>query len=485
MVKEAAAIDETDAPDAARAKLLALVADAEDGAEVAERVSAAIGLGAKARARGHPGDVLGGAPAARGPRGADAARRRVRRHPLGRADVPRPARVRRGGSARTHPLLLVCIARPELLRDPSGLGPRWRDADRRSSRSASDQSADLIDEPARARSGSPPTSGRGSPRRPRATRCSSRRCSRMLIDEGLLERDDGHWSARGDLAEVAVPRRSTPCSRRGSISLELEERAVIERGRGRRQGLLLGRGDASCSPEDDRPRVGSHLQTLAAQGARPPGSRRRSPGEDAFRFSHILIRDAAYGAMPKRVAGRPARALRRLARARGGRPDRRVRGDRRLPPRARVPVPRPSSDRWTMRRARSPRRPPNGWPRPAAGRSRTGTSRRPRTCCREPWTSCRRTIRADSTSCETLDGARAVRHPASGGRPDRGGRGRSGRRRPPLGGSRRRAAGLRPAAAETRTSTSWRRSPRSRATSGGSSSGETTWVSPRAAASSA
>ena len=45
LVKEAAAIDETDAPDAARSKLLALVADAEDGAEVAERVSDAIGLG--------------------------------------------------------------------------------------------------------------------------------------------------------------------------------------------------------------------------------------------------------------------------------------------------------------------------------------------------------------------------------------------------------------------------------------------------------
>ena len=45
LVKEAAAIDETDAPDAARSKLRALVADAQDGTEVAERVSDAIGLG--------------------------------------------------------------------------------------------------------------------------------------------------------------------------------------------------------------------------------------------------------------------------------------------------------------------------------------------------------------------------------------------------------------------------------------------------------
>ena len=54
------------------------------------------------------------------------------------------------------------------------------------------------------------------------------------------------------------------------------------------------------SPEDDRPRVGSHLQTLLRKELVRP-DRSRFAGEDAFRFSHILIRDAAYESMPKRA----------------------------------------------------------------------------------------------------------------------------------------------------------------------------------------
>ena len=38
-------------------------------------------------------------------------------------------------------------------------------------------------------------------------------------------------------------------------------------------------------------------------------------GEKAYRFRHVLIRDAAYRSLPKNARRRPARALRRLARA--------------------------------------------------------------------------------------------------------------------------------------------------------------------------
>ena len=63
------------------------------------------------------GDRLGVPQAARG---AGAARRRLRRHPVGRGDVPRPRRGR-GPALAGAPLLLVCLARPELLeRRPHG-----------------------------------------------------------------------------------------------------------------------------------------------------------------------------------------------------------------------------------------------------------------------------------------------------------------------------------------------------------------------------
>ena len=41
------------------------------------------------------------------------------------------------------------------------------------------------------------------------------------------------------------------------------------------------------------------LLALARKELIRPDRDRRSPGEDAFRFRHLLIRDAAYEAMPK------------------------------------------------------------------------------------------------------------------------------------------------------------------------------------------
>ena len=61
-------------------------------------------------------------------------------------------------------------------------------------------------------------------------------------------------------------------------------------------------------------------------------------GEDAFRFRHLLIRDAAYDALPKATRAELHERLRRLARgARHG--SRRAGRDPRLPPRAGVRLP--------------------------------------------------------------------------------------------------------------------------------------------------
>ena len=121
---------------------------------------------------------------------------------------------------------------------------------------------------------------------------------RKLIDERLLERDNGHWSARGDLSEVAVPGTINALLSARLDQLELEERAVIQRASV--VGKIFWWGAVTeLSPEDDRPRVGSHLQTLLRKELVHP-DRSGFAGEDAFRFSHILVRDAAYGSMPKR-----------------------------------------------------------------------------------------------------------------------------------------------------------------------------------------
>jgi tetratricopeptide (TPR) repeat protein len=81
--------------------------------------------------------------------------------------------------------------------------------------------------------------------------------------------------------------------------LEPEERAVIERAS--IEGRLFHRGSvAELLPEQARPRVSSHLMTLVRKEL-IRSDRATVAGDDGFRFGHILIRDAAYDSLPKRL----------------------------------------------------------------------------------------------------------------------------------------------------------------------------------------
>ncbi|MGH3127037.1 MAG: ATP-binding protein [Gaiellaceae bacterium] len=76
------------------------------------------------------------------------------------------------------------------------------------------------------------------------------------------------------------------------------ERAAAQRGSV--EGRLFHRGAvAALLPEPDRTEVGAHLLSLVRKELIRP-DRATLPGDDAFRFGHILIRDAAYDAIPKR-----------------------------------------------------------------------------------------------------------------------------------------------------------------------------------------
>jgi tetratricopeptide (TPR) repeat protein len=78
-----------------------------------------------------------------------------------------------------------------------------------------------------------------------------------------------------------------------------EERVVIERAS--IEGRMFHRGSvAELVPEQARPLVGSHLMTLVRKELIRP-DRATLPGDDGFRFGHILIRDAAYESIPKRL----------------------------------------------------------------------------------------------------------------------------------------------------------------------------------------
>ena len=119
----------------------------------------------------------------------------------------------------------------------------------------------------------------------------------MLIDDGLLRFEDGAWRAAPDLAGVAVPPTIQLLLAARLDRLDPGERAVIERGAV--EGSVFHAGAVTnLAPEPLRPKVRAHLFTLARKELIRP-DRAEFAGEDAFRFRHLLIRDAAYQALPK------------------------------------------------------------------------------------------------------------------------------------------------------------------------------------------
>jgi class 3 adenylate cyclase/tetratricopeptide (TPR) repeat protein len=80
--------------------------------------------------------------------------------------------------------------------------------------------------------------------------------------------------------------------------LGAEERAVLERASV--EGVTFHRGTVQeLLPAGARAAAGGHLMALARKGF-IRADRAQLPGDDGFRFGHILMRDAAYDLLPKR-----------------------------------------------------------------------------------------------------------------------------------------------------------------------------------------
>ena len=130
--------------------------------------------------------------------------------------------------------------------------------------------------------------------------------------------------------------------------LESAERAVLECGAV--EGEVFHRGSVQALVPDE-PQVTPQLAGLVRKQLIAP-DRAQIPGEDGFRFRHLLMRDAAYDALPKARAGRAARRVCALARG----------------PR------RPHSSSWTSCSGTTSSRP---FATAGAGHQRTASSRRP------------------------------------------------------------------------------------------------------------
>jgi DNA-binding SARP family transcriptional activator len=121
----------------------------------------------------------------------------------------------------------------------------------------------------------------------------------MLIDDGLLVREQGRWAAAGDLTTVPVPPTIHALLAARLDQLGYEERAVIERAAV--EGKLFHRGSIEeLSIEPLRASVATHLGALVRKELIRP-EKPFFPAEDGYRFRHLLIRDAAYESIPKEI----------------------------------------------------------------------------------------------------------------------------------------------------------------------------------------
>ena len=295
LVREAAGLTDGDGAEPARLKIASLLPAGGDSLLVCERVAAAVGRGA---AEVRTEEVLWAV-----------------RKLLEALAADRPLVVvfddvhwaegtfldlveYLAGWSREKPILIVALARPDLL----DLRPAWAVPRANSAavllESLIESESDLLirnllgetglDEATRSRIAG---AAEGNP-------LFVGELLRMLVDDGVLRREPGGWSV-GDLSRIEVPPSIHALLAARLDRLEPDERTVIQRAAVIGQAFWWG-GVAELSPEWGDARVVGRLQALVRKELIRP-ERSGFLGEDAFRFSHILIRDAAYAALPKEV----------------------------------------------------------------------------------------------------------------------------------------------------------------------------------------
>ena len=290
MVSEAAGIHFEDAPDEARAKLAALLPDAD----VAARIASAIGLSGAA----FPMHEISWAArkffetlAVAGPavaliddiHWAEPAFLELIEHVLGAADKA--------------PILLLCTARHDLL----DKRPQWGEGDASlrlvlrplSDAAAADVAANLLGS-----TGLAPdvvarivTAAEGNP-------LYVEQILSMLVESKALELRDGRWVRTDDQRELAIPPTIKALLEARLGQLGVEERTAIE------PASVIGLqfpspAVASMTPERFRAGIDTHLQALTRKQfvhAVP------MPDDDPiYRFHHHLVRETIYNGLLKRA----------------------------------------------------------------------------------------------------------------------------------------------------------------------------------------
>jgi predicted ATPase/class 3 adenylate cyclase len=197
--------------------------------------------------------------------------------------------------ARGVPILLLCLARPELLDARRGwAGGKLNATSILLEPLGPGESRELVDNLVDALS--PDAAGRI------AAACEghplfAEELLAMLIEDGLLERDDGGWALEGVPGTLPVPPTIQALLGARIDRLPEDERTLLTHVSV--EGALFHRESMrELAPAALRPVVDRALSELVRRDLIRP-DRASFGGDDAFRFRHILTRDAAYRSLPK------------------------------------------------------------------------------------------------------------------------------------------------------------------------------------------
>src|SRR6266540_3912188 len=286
--REAASIRDDDPPDQAIEKLSSLLGGAQD---VTDRIASAIGLSG---AQFPPDELFWGAR--------KALEALASRAPLvivfediHWAETTLVDLIEHLVTAVVDvPLMLLCAARPDLLEQR----PEWGQAGSLLALEplSEDESARVIENVLGA--GLVPEVSRRIVDAAEGNPLFVEQLLSMLIDDGVLQPVDGGWEAEWGLSDLSVPPTINALLAARLDQLSREQRAVIE------PASVIGHvfdqsALAAIVEEQVRSDLESHLSTLVdRQLIQPEPS---VDDEPKFRFHHILIRDAAYNGVLKRV----------------------------------------------------------------------------------------------------------------------------------------------------------------------------------------
>ncbi len=238
--------------------------------------------------------------------------------------------------SRDFPILLVCIARPELLDTRPGWGGDKLKAtsiflEPLSEAECRELISNLLD-----RAPLPPAAESRIAGAAEGNPLFAEELVAMLVDDALLTREGDRWVASSDLSELPVPSTIHALLAARLEGLPADERAILMTAAV--EGAVFHRGAVGeLRPTLDTPLEDGLLALVRRDLIRPDTA--DFAGEKAYRFRHGLIRDAAYRSLPKNARADLHERFAAWLELNGRGPAARVRGDRRLPPRTGLPVP--------------------------------------------------------------------------------------------------------------------------------------------------